>query len=230
MILTCRWFITIGFISVGSHILPSGRTTWLVCACCCHRQWLSLGRRCGHLDQQIPGPIPSSSCNACMTCSDCFPDLPKKRRPRIRAVLPLRGTSAQKTFDMTLCDNLIMYIPVMPLALSCNCFIVVSLQLVLVGWVSFLGDSGVFSYGCIYVSGRVHITTRQYPSQTTRTASCASAMQHTLRNYTIYTFHNNNTSYNTMAGQLGHFIGRTHNNLYYITNTSALYPGTRQTA
>ena len=44
-----------------------------------------------------------------------------------------------------------MYIPVMSLALSCNCFIVASLWLVLVGWVSFLGDSGVFSYGCIYV-------------------------------------------------------------------------------
>ena len=27
--------------------------------------------------QGIPGPLPSSSCNACMTCSDCFPDLPK---------------------------------------------------------------------------------------------------------------------------------------------------------
>ena len=25
----------------------------------------------------VPGPIPSSSCNACMMCSDCFPDLPK---------------------------------------------------------------------------------------------------------------------------------------------------------
>ena len=27
--------------------------------------------------QGIPGPLPSSSCNACMTCSDCFADLPK---------------------------------------------------------------------------------------------------------------------------------------------------------
>ena len=27
--------------------------------------------------QGIPGCLPSSSCNACMTCSDCFPDLPK---------------------------------------------------------------------------------------------------------------------------------------------------------
>ena len=25
----------------------------------------------------IPGPLPSSSCNDCMMCSDCFPDLPK---------------------------------------------------------------------------------------------------------------------------------------------------------
>ena len=25
----------------------------------------------------VPGPLPSSSCNACMMCSDCFPDLPK---------------------------------------------------------------------------------------------------------------------------------------------------------
>ena len=48
-----------------------------------------------------------------------------------------------------------MYIPVMPLALSCDCFNVASLRLVLVGWVSFLGDSGVLRYGCIYVSGRI---------------------------------------------------------------------------
>ena len=48
-----------------------------------------------------------------------------------------------------------MYIPVMPLALSCNCFNVAILQLVLVGWVSFLGDSGVLRYGCIYVSGHI---------------------------------------------------------------------------
>ena len=48
-----------------------------------------------------------------------------------------------------------MYIPVMPLALSCNCFIVASLRLVLVGWVSFLGDSGVLRYGCTYVYGRI---------------------------------------------------------------------------
>ena len=25
----------------------------------------------------VPGHIPSSSCSACMMCSDCFPDLPK---------------------------------------------------------------------------------------------------------------------------------------------------------
>ena len=25
----------------------------------------------------IHGPLPSSSCNACMFCADCFPDLPK---------------------------------------------------------------------------------------------------------------------------------------------------------
>ena len=25
----------------------------------------------------VPGPLPSSSCNACMSCSYCFPDLPK---------------------------------------------------------------------------------------------------------------------------------------------------------
>ena len=48
-----------------------------------------------------------------------------------------------------------MYIPVMPLALSCNCFIVASLRLVLVDWVSFLGDSGVIRYGCIDVSGHI---------------------------------------------------------------------------
>ena len=27
--------------------------------------------------QSVPGPLPSSSCNDCMMCSDCFPDLPK---------------------------------------------------------------------------------------------------------------------------------------------------------
>ena len=27
--------------------------------------------------QGIHGPLPSSSCNACMLCSDCFPDLPQ---------------------------------------------------------------------------------------------------------------------------------------------------------
>ena len=27
--------------------------------------------------QGIQGPLPSSSCNACMSCSDCFPDLPQ---------------------------------------------------------------------------------------------------------------------------------------------------------
>ena len=73
----------------------------------------------------------------------------------VRSSLSPHETSAQKTFAMTWCDTLIMYIPVMPLALSCNCFIVASLRLVLVGWVSFLGDSCVFSYGCIYVSGRI---------------------------------------------------------------------------
>ena len=46
-----------------------------------------------------------------------------------------------------------MYILVMPLALLCNCFNVASLRLVLDGWVSFLGDSGVLGHGCIYVSG-----------------------------------------------------------------------------
>ena len=27
--------------------------------------------------QGIQGPLPSSSCNDCMSCSDCFPDLPQ---------------------------------------------------------------------------------------------------------------------------------------------------------
>ena len=25
----------------------------------------------------VPGPLPSSSCNACMSCSDCFPNIPE---------------------------------------------------------------------------------------------------------------------------------------------------------
>ena len=28
-------------------------------------------------NQGIPGPLSSSSCNACMMCLDCFPDIPK---------------------------------------------------------------------------------------------------------------------------------------------------------
>ena len=27
--------------------------------------------------QGIPGPLPSSSCNSCLMCSGCFPDLPE---------------------------------------------------------------------------------------------------------------------------------------------------------
>ena len=104
--------------------------------------------------QGIPGPLPSSSCNACMTCSDCFPEFLKQRRQKLGAVFSPRGkdrgvvdivfcvhqlpphqTSAQKTFDMTLCDNVHSGDAIC----SCNCFIVASLRLVLVGWVSFLG-------------------------------------------------------------------------------------------
>ena len=39
-----------------------------------------------------------------------------------------------------------MYIPVMPLALLCNCFIVASLRLVLVGWVSVFLDIVVYMF------------------------------------------------------------------------------------
>ena len=53
---------------------------------------------------------------------------------------------------------------------------------------------------------------RQYPSRSSRTASCASDTQHILRNYTINTFLSNNILYNTTAGQLGCFIGGIHNN------------------
>ena len=27
--------------------------------------------------QGVRGPLPSATCNACMSCSDCFPDLPQ---------------------------------------------------------------------------------------------------------------------------------------------------------
>ena len=47
-----------------------------------------------------------------------------------------------------------MTINVTPLALMCNCVNVASLQLVLVGWVSLLGDSGVLL--CMYICfGRI---------------------------------------------------------------------------
>ena len=29
--------------------------------------------------QRVRGPLPSATCNACMSCSDCFPDLPYGR-------------------------------------------------------------------------------------------------------------------------------------------------------
>ena len=60
--------------------------------------------------------------------------------------LPPRQTSAQKTFVMTLCDN----VHSGDVALSCSCFIV---AMVLVGWVSFLGIP-VWLY--IYVSGCIY--------------------------------------------------------------------------
>ena len=48
-----------------------------------------------------------------------------------------------------------MNIPVMPLALLCNCFSVASLRLVLVGWVSFLAIP-VFLGMVVYMfSGRL---------------------------------------------------------------------------
>ena len=49
----------------------------------------------------------------------------------------------------------IMNIPLTPLALMCNCFNVLSLQFVLVGEVSLLGDSSVLVMCCIYLSGRI---------------------------------------------------------------------------
>ena len=27
--------------------------------------------------QGIRGPLPAATCNACMSCSDCFPDIPQ---------------------------------------------------------------------------------------------------------------------------------------------------------
>ena len=37
----------------------------------------AMGLWCPPSTQGVPGPLTSSSCNACMMCSDCFPDLPK---------------------------------------------------------------------------------------------------------------------------------------------------------
>ena len=61
-----------------------------------------------------------------------------------------------------------MYIPVMPLALLCNCFNVASLWLVLVGWVSLFGGIPVFLGMVVYIcfrpytglfSLRLHVST-----------------------------------------------------------------------
>ena len=37
----------------------------------------AMGLWCSPSTQGVPVPLSSSSCNACMMCSDCFPDLPK---------------------------------------------------------------------------------------------------------------------------------------------------------
>ena len=37
----------------------------------------AVGLWCPPSTPGVPRPLPSSSCNACMMCSDCFPDLSK---------------------------------------------------------------------------------------------------------------------------------------------------------
>ena len=37
----------------------------------------AMGLRCPPSSPGVPGPLPSSQRNKCMSCSDCFPDIPK---------------------------------------------------------------------------------------------------------------------------------------------------------
>ena len=71
----------------------------------------AMGLRCPPSTHRIPGPLPSSSCNACMMCSDCFPDLPNRSEncggngDVSEFILPTAQAIDYKTFDMTLCDS-----------------------------------------------------------------------------------------------------------------------------
>ena len=61
-----------------------------------------------------------------------------------------------------------------------------------------------------------------YPSQITRTASCALYQHPMLRNNTIYSLHHNNIRYNSISGLLCYFTGRLHNNFIIHQNTRLL--------
>ena len=50
-------------------VAPSHRVRWAA------HYMAAMGLWRPSCTQGIPGPLPYSSCNACMTCSDCFPDL-----------------------------------------------------------------------------------------------------------------------------------------------------------
>ena len=39
----------------------------------------AMGLWCPPSTQGIHGPLPSTSCNMCMSCADCFPDLPQQQ-------------------------------------------------------------------------------------------------------------------------------------------------------
>ena len=62
--------------------------------------------------QGIPGPLSSTLCNACMTCSDCFPDLPKFTMPNSYSDLFPSGGGGGGTYGWhyVLCP----YIPTRP--------------------------------------------------------------------------------------------------------------------
>ena len=53
------------------YVTPSHRIRWAA------HYMAAMGLRRPPNTQGVHGPLPSSSCNACMSCSDCFPDLPK---------------------------------------------------------------------------------------------------------------------------------------------------------
>ena len=56
---------------VVQNVVPAHRVRWAA------HYMAAMGLWCPPSTQGIHGPLPSSSCNACMSCTDCFPGLPQ---------------------------------------------------------------------------------------------------------------------------------------------------------